>query len=108
MLIEKGKVSDLPKRPRKRTSVPRFAKTIAWKKLKAELDSGIGINVEVRVILTPEDMDAYRIKSRRSITRFIQSYIKERGLRHHSVVGYGVPDGHLIAVRHVPVVRKTA
>lgn len=104
--VVRGPISSLPKR--KRLQLPRFAVTSAWRKLQAEIDAGIGVNEAVSVILTPEMKASYRLKSRRAITRFVQSYIKDKGLRYHEVRGHETPDGDLIAVAHVPVVRKTA
>lgn len=106
MLIRKGKISDLPKR--RRHSVPRFAKTDAWKELKRAIDAGLGVDTQVHVVLTPELKAQYRIKSRRPVTRFVQAYVQSLGLKYHTVTGFGVDEGDLIAIAHQPPRAKRA
>lgn len=106
MRIERVKESKFTKRKRL-NDVPRFGRTNAWKQLKAEIDKGISPHTGIQMTLTEEDKQEYRIKNRRTITRFIEKYVKSKGLS-YTVRGIRGLSGDVIRIANTPVERQIA
>ncbi len=63
-------------RPGKRHPVtPRFERTKEWTLMRADLERGLKPNEALQIILTDEDKAKYRIKSRRTVGRFVQKFL---------------------------------
>jgi hypothetical protein len=107
-MFRKIKTTDLPKRRRKVAS--KFEATQEWKLMKAALDAGLRPQEALEVVLTPADKKKYGLEHRRTVTRFIQKYVRSLGLP-YSVKSFERELGTYFLVMHdkpVPApVRKT-
>jgi hypothetical protein len=77
-MFKKIKISELPKRTRKARS--RFELTPEWRQLKKVLDAGLKKDEACSVGFTDAEMAEYRIKNWRTISRFIEKYIRNQEL----------------------------
>ena len=79
-MYKKVKENQVPKRERKSES--RFEKTHEWSMMQADIDRGLKPMEALQVTLTDADKEKYRITNRRTIARFVQKYIAEKGLKY--------------------------
>ena len=94
-MFKKIKVTEIPKR--KRTSVTRFERTPEWTALRAALAHGLKPSEAFRITFTPEEKANYRLKSLRSVSRFIQKYLRAAKLP-YKVRAYHTDAGDVIVV----------
>lgn len=76
-MYKKIKRDDVPKRGRKSGS--RFENTPEWRAMRADIERGLKPQDALQVILTPDDKKRYKIKNRRTIARFVKSYLEKHG-----------------------------
>ena len=76
-MYKKIDTSQVPKRERKSESL--FEKTREWSKMKSDMDKGLKPKEALRVTLSEEEKVEYGITNRRTIARFLQKYIAEKG-----------------------------
>jgi hypothetical protein len=74
MSYKKISRSDAPKRNRKAMS--GFEKTPEWQMMKADIDKGLKPNDALQVVFSERDKEKYNIRTRRSIARAIQKYLR--------------------------------
>ncbi len=103
-MFRKIKVSDAPKRSRK--AVSRFELTPEWALMRAALDKGLKPLEALEVVLTPEDKKKYDLDHRRTVTRFIQKYLKRCGLPYSVKSGERDRDTFFLVLYDMPS-RKT-
>lgn len=94
---------------RTRTAVYKFETTSEWRQMKADLDKGLKPGEALLVVLGPEELAKYNIKSRRSISRFLQKYVKDSN-KPYQVKGFERREtGEFnIQVQYTPVIRQRA
>lgn len=73
-MFRKIKTDELPKRRRKVASL--FEATPEWRLMKEALDAGLKPQEALEVVLTPADKKKYGLEHRRTVTRFIQKYVR--------------------------------
>lgn len=95
----------LPKRTRKQES--RFAVTPLWTRMQKDIDTGLKPNEFLQLVLTPEEKEAIGIKNRRTIARFVKSYIKSKHLR-YLVSSFNRDGSDYIVVKDLPVISQVA
>lgn len=76
-MFRKIKASEAPKRRRKVASL--FEATTEWRLMKEALDAGLKPQEALEVVLTPADKKKYGLEHRRTVTRFIQKYVRSLG-----------------------------
>ena len=104
-MYKKTKESQIPKRERKTLS--RFEVTPEWRMMKSDIDKGLKPQEALQVVLTESEMAKYRITNRRTIARFVQNYLTERGLK-YGVKSFQREVNEYIVVSYTPVIRGVA
>jgi hypothetical protein len=96
-MYKKVKESQIPKR--RRIAVSRFETTDEWRMMKADIDKGLKPNEALQVILTEEDKKKYKIRNRRTVSRFIKKYLDSKGLN-YGVKNFRRDEGDYVVVQH--------
>ena len=65
---------------RRRLQPSRFESTEEWRFLRADIDAGIPPDQALEVILTEADKEKFKIRNRRTVSRFVQKYITSNNL----------------------------
>lgn len=105
-MFRKIKATEAPKRKRNQPS--RFETTPEWLQMKAALDKGLKPNEALEVVLTDADKAKYKLKHRRTVTRFIKKYVRSKGLP-YSIKSFNRDMGDYFLVMYdVPVQKKKA
>jgi hypothetical protein len=101
-MYNKTMIEDVPKRRRIQPSA--FESTEEWRMMKADIDKGLKPREALQVLLTPEDKKKLGI-GRRAIARFVQGYLREKGLK-YQVKSFTRNEGEYIIVQYTPSVRQ--
>jgi len=104
-MYTKTKISQVPKRSRKSES--RFERTPEWQLMKADIDKGLKPQTALQVQLTDAEKEKYKIKSRRTIARFVKKYLDEAGLK-YVVKSFRRDDQDFVVVENQEKKRTTA
>lgn len=103
-MFRKLKASEVPRRKRNQPS--RFESTTEWIQMKAAIDEGLKRAEAVEVILTDADKARYKLKHRRTVTRFIKKYVRSKKLA-YSVKSFTRDMGdYFLVINDVPVTKK--
>ena len=99
-------IEEALKKPRR--SVYRFEKTPEWTQLKADMDRGLQPNEALQLAFMAEDREKYKIRCRRTLSRFVRAYVKANALPY--VVQSFTRDGadFIIVKLAAATTRKTA
>jgi hypothetical protein len=103
-MFRKIKASEVPRRRRK--AVSRFELTQEWKLMKAALDKGLKPQEALEVVLTPDDKKKYNLEHRRTVTRFIQKYVRSLNLP-YSVKSFERESGTFFLVMYADPIPAT-
>jgi hypothetical protein len=93
---------------KKRAPQPsRFERTEEWRVLKKALDNGLKPNEAYLVTLTPDEKKRYHIKSKRTVVRCIQQYLRDHKMP-YTLATFNREEGDTFVVKYEPVLSKTA
>jgi hypothetical protein len=99
MGYKKIKATDAPKR--RRLAVSRFEKTEEWQLMKRDLDKGLKPNEALELVLTEDDKKKYSLTHRRTVTRFIQKYLRSHNIP-YTFKSFRRDSGDYFLVMHIP------
>lgn len=86
---------DIPKR--KLTRIPRIFQTVDWKIALTKMAEGLKPGEAIMIVLSPEEMKQYGIKSIRTASRPIKQHVKIHGLP-YKVTAKNTAEGGVIVI----------
>jgi hypothetical protein len=105
-MIRKIKADDAPKMSRNKPA--RFENTPEWRDLKTTLDKrSLKPNEGRQIEFAEEDQKRYRITNRRTIARFIRTYLKDNNIP-YQVNSFNEGDTFILQILYLPVLHRTA